>query len=213
MNLGFVHGWGGSAEIWKQVAACIPGEHQFYDRGYFGNPQQFNDASGDLDALVLHSMAPLYLEFDAIPANMPVVIVNGFDHFCGTSEGTKRAVQRTLDRMIMQCDSDVVATLEAFHALGGAESIHIPENPIFSLLKPDLQLLKAHRNTIEILNSRRMLAIFSQKDAIAPAFSRTALERNASKVIFADTSSHFLPLTRAAWLAEIIQAWLILPHS
>jgi pimeloyl-ACP methyl ester carboxylesterase len=207
VNILFVHGWGGSPELWREVSLLLPGNHTFYDRGYFGTPAHTIRTAG-FDAIVLHSMAPLFLHRNEIPAHIPVALINGFDHFCGTTSATGRAVNRTLDRMVQQCELDADATLASFYTLGRCPVPPLPAQKNVPALQADLNLLRNHQDIAGMLNTNPVLAIFSQNDVIAPAFSRNGLERNASKVIFADSASHFLPLTHARWLAETLIAWM-----
>lgn len=209
MKVHFVHGWAGHSSIWNKLAPLIPGSHFFFDRGYFG--EAFPLPQETPDVLILHSMAPHFLNAGFTHAVRKIVYINGFDHFCGIDDAYHRMASKNLQRMMRQFEMDPMQTVRNFYSSGQADfGFEFLETDSFQSgkLLADLKTLTENASTLSVLGGADVLCFVDSEEVIAPASSRRELEKRAERVIFTQTGSHFLPVTQPEFLAGKILAWL-----
>jgi len=191
-----LHGWGFDARLWDPLAELLPC-YRFvrWDRGYFGEAAE--PAAEAPVAAIGHSLGAMLLA-DRVPADTPLIAINGFDHFTG--EGA--TPRRVLDRMSARFAEDPKAVLNDFRQRCGAPSV---EKPVSSeRLATDLALLASHHAASV---PRRILALQGADDPILPASLRETTFPCAIRMMRAD-GGHLLPVTHPVWCAKQIEAFL-----
>jgi pimeloyl-[acyl-carrier protein] methyl ester esterase len=135
---------------------------------------------------------------DRIPAEIPLIAINGFDRFTGESATPRRVVDRMIARFAQEPDT----VLNDFRQRCGAP----PAERLFSRerLAADLALLASHHSGP---GPKRILTLQGGKDPILPLSLRQTAFPDATRMTQTD-GEHLLPLTHAAWCAEQIEAFL-----
>jgi pimeloyl-[acyl-carrier protein] methyl ester esterase len=191
-----LHGWGFDAQLWDALADLLP-DYSFvrWDRGYFG--QGAEPPVETLVAAIGHSLGAMLLA-DLMPAETPLIAINGFDHFTGEGATPRRVV----DRMSIRFAQEPDAVLNDFRERCGAPPA---EKRISSpRLAADLALLASHSARSV---PTRILALHGGQDPILPTGLRETAFPDAMRMTRAD-GGHLLPATHAAWCAEQIKAFL-----
>lgn len=190
-----LHGWAFDASVWDALLALLPDFSAVrWDRGYFG-PAHNPAASGPAVA-VGHSLGAMILA-DRLPPDVPLVAINGFDHFTG--EGGVPA--RVVGQMQHRFDADPGQVVDTFRARCGAEPADRPLN--VPVLRTDLALLAVHRAST---TARRILVLHGGADPIVPESLRQSGFPGAARTEIAD-GGHLLPLTHPQWCADQIGAF------
>lgn len=191
-----LHGWGLDASLWDAVLAALPGVAAVrLDRGYFGRPAGAMPA-GRIVA-VGHSLGALLLAKD-LPADVPLVALNGFDRFVGEGAVPPRLVAR----MRMRFEDTPGAVLADFRA-----RIHAPPAPQIAdagALADDLALLA---DASAPANGRRIRLIHGADDPLLPPAMCASTFTGAERETVAG-AGHLLPLTHPALCADRIATWL-----
>jgi len=191
-----MHGWGFDASLWDALAAALPGYAiERWDRGYFGTTRAV-EAQGPVVGIG-HSLGAMLLA-DALPAEAPLVAVNGFDHFTGADGVALRVVERMQSRFAQT----PLAVLNEFRARCGAPAASAKLDE--ARLAHDLSLLATHRAAP---GQRRILSLQGGLDPILPTCLRGNSFPGATRAT-CEEAGHLLPLTHPAWCAGQIEAFL-----
>lgn len=193
MSIALLHGWGFDASVWDTLAPLLPGAILRMDRGYFG-------ASVDAekpDVMIGHSLGAMLLARRW--RDVPLVAVNGFDRFCGADAVPPRVVER----MVKRFGEDPAKVLADFRASIAAEAA--PAIGSCVRLREDLALLAdpspapAHRAPVLVLQAG--------DDPLLPEALRQGAFPGAT-ILTSPNGGHLLPLTRPAWCAAQIRAFV-----
>ncbi|TVV71365.1 alpha/beta fold hydrolase [Sphingomonas solaris] len=191
-----LHGWGFDARLWDGVRAALPGVAAVaWDRGYFGAALT-PEVAGPVVA-VGHSLGAMLLAA-CLPADVPLVAINGFDRLAG--EGA--VPPRVIDRMRARLAQAPVAVLDEFRLRCGAPAAtRLPDT---DALADDLDRLA----TMTVpRDGREVLVLHGAADPILPPDMRATTFAGARRETHPD-AGHLLPLTHPGWCAEQIAALL-----
>lgn len=195
-TLVLLHGWGFDASLWDDLARALPDYPTArWDRGYFGA-----SATVAVNGPVVgigHSLGSMLLA-DALPAEAPLIAINGFDHFTGPDGVALRVVERMQGRFA-ESPADV---LTDFRARCGAPPARREMDE--ARLADDLSLLATHHAAP---GRRRILSLQGGMDPILPTCLRDHVFPGAARAT-CEEAGHLLPVTHAAWCAAQIQAFL-----
>ncbi len=191
-----LHGWGFDASFWDALTDLLP---EFttarWDRGYFGVPQR---AAVPPDMLAVgHSLGAMILAHE-LPAQVPLIAINGFDRFAGDDAVAPRLVERMRTRF----DQAPATVLNDFRRRCGADAIARPLDT--DVLGDDLALLA--RADPPRLPPRRTLVLQGGKDPILPRELREHAFVGSVRVACND-GGHLLPLTHPRFCAAQIEAF------
>ena len=191
-----LHGWGFDASLWDALAERLAHYPIVrWDRGYFG-PSAEPPVEPPFVA-VGHSLGAMLLA-DRLPAEAPLIAINGFDHFTG--EGAVPA--RVVERMRLRFTDAPDAVVTEFRARCGApparSALAAPR------LADDLALLATHGAAAAPL---RCLTLQGNADPILPETLREAAFPGAVRATNSD-AGHLLPVTHPDWCAAQIETFL-----
>ena len=191
-----LHGWGFDASLWDALADHLEDYRIVrWDRGYFGEKAE---AEVEPPFVVIgHSLGAVMLA-NLIPHDVPLVAINGFDHFVGDDA----VAPRVLERMRSRFAEDPAEVLGDFRARCGAPPP--PEELDEARLGVDLALLASRRVASAPL---RTLSLQGADDPILPENLRERVFPGAERATHPD-AGHLLPITHPAWCAERIEAFL-----
>jgi pimeloyl-[acyl-carrier protein] methyl ester esterase len=191
-----LHGWGFDARLWDAFVEALPDYRAVrWDRGYFGAP-----AAAATEGPVIgigHSLGSMLLA-DQLPADAPLVAINGFDHFTGPDGVAPRLVERMQSRFA----ESPAEVLTDFRARCGAPPAAAAIDE--TRLADDLALLASHRAKT---GTRRILLLQGGMDPILPAALRETAFPGAIRATCAE-AGHLLPVTHPAWCAAHIRDFL-----
>lgn len=191
-----LHGWGFDASLWDTLTDALSSHRVIrWDRGYFGASE-----TPAIEGPVLgigHSLGSMLLA-DALPAETPLIAINGFDHFTGPDGVASRVVERMQGRFA-ESPADV---LTEFRARCGAPPTASARND--ERLADDLSLLATHRTAPA---PRRVLSLQGGMDPILPICLRDTVFPGAARAT-CEEAGHLLPVTHAAWCAARIEDFL-----
>lgn len=191
-----LHGWGFDASLWDALAERLARYRIVrWDRGYFGPPAE--PAVEPPFAAVGHSLGAMLLA-DRLPPDVPLVAINGFDHFTGEGAVPTRVVERMRRRFTDAPD----AVVTEFRARCGAPPARSAS--LAPRLADDLALLATHRATA---SDRRCLVLHGEVDPILPAMLRETAFPGAVRATHGD-AGHLLPVTHPDWCATQIETFL-----
>jgi pimeloyl-[acyl-carrier protein] methyl ester esterase len=192
----FLHGWGFDAGLWDALAGELSAYRIVrWDRGYFGEK-----AEAEVEppfAAIGHSLGAMMLA-NFLPHDVPLVAINGFDHFVGDDA----VAPRVLERMRSRFAEDPAEVLRDFRQRCGAPSP--PEEMDEARLGADLALLGSRRVASAPLST---LSLQGGRDPILPESLRERVFPGAERATHAQ-AGHLLPITHPAWCAERIEAFL-----
>lgn len=190
----FLHGWGFDAGIWRALIALLPEFAPIlWDRGYFG-PVQRPEVRPML--AIGHSLGAMLLAAE-MPAAVPLVAINGFDHFTGPDAISPR-VLGAMRRKFSQTPAEVLADFRTRCGDG-----HMPANIMADRLGADLELLA----TMDSRNApaRPLCVLHGALDPILPPLMREAVFPTAPRLVH-PAAGHLLPQTHPLWCAGHIRA-------
>lgn len=191
-----LHGWAFDAGLWDTLAQALPAYPiRRWDRGYFGEPRQ--EAADGPVVGIGHSLGSMLLA-DLLPPEMPLIAINGFDHFIGADGVPPRVVERMRARF----DEAPTEVLTDFRARCDAPSAQRELQP--TRLADDLALLATHRAAPA---PRRTLSLQGGADPILPQALRDHVFPGARRATQGE-AGHLLPVTHPAWCAEQIETFL-----
>ena len=191
----FLHGWGFDYTLWDALCERLPEFASVrWDRGYFGQPAAPSVAPPLI--AVGHSLGALLLA-QLLPADMPLIAINGFDRFTGP-DGVP---DRVLDHMRRRFAEVPGVVLNEFRNRCGAP--HAPESLQAQRLADDLTSLGTERAEPA---QRRVLVLHGGADPILPPALRDIVFSGATRAVQAE-GGHLLPLTHAAWCADNIRSF------
>lgn len=191
-----LHGWGFDARLWDALAQQLADYRIVrWDRGYFGERSEAEVEPPF--AAIGHSLGAMMLA-NLLPHDVPLVAINGFDHFVGDGA----VAPRVLDRMRSRFAEDPAEVLTDFRERCGASPP--PEELDEARLGIDLALLGSRRVASAPL---RTLSLQGSLDPILPEPLRETVFPGAERAMHPD-AGHLLPLTHPAWCAERIEAFL-----
>ena len=178
-----LHGWGFDAGLWDALTQQLAAYRMVrWDRGYFGEK-----AEAEVEppfVAIGHSLGAMMLA-NLLPHDVPLVAVNGFDHFVGDGA----VAPRVLDRMRSRFAEDPAEVLADFRERCGAPPP--PEDLDERRLKMDLALLGSRRVASAPL---RTLSLQGGLDPILPEYLRETVFPGAERATHPD-AGHLLPLT------------------
>lgn len=191
-----LHGWGFDAHLWDDLAAALP---QYpivrWDRGYFGTLEQ-PTVNGSMVGIG-HSLGSMLLA-DLLPPEVPLIAINGFDHFTGADGVPLRVVERMQARFA-EVPTEV---LTDFRARCGAPPALDSLN--HQRLAEDLALLATHRAG---RGDRPILSLQGGLDPILPQALRDHVFSDATRATQPE-AGHLLPASHAEWCTQQIEAFL-----
>jgi pimeloyl-[acyl-carrier protein] methyl ester esterase len=191
-----LHGWGFDASLWDALAGELAGYRIVrWDRGYFGEK-----AEAEVEppfAAIGHSLGAMMLA-NLLPHDVPLIAINGFDHFVGDDA----VAPRVLERMRSRFAEDPAEVLSDFRQRCGAHSP--PAEMDEARLGADLALLGSRRVASAPLST---LSLQGGEDPILPESLRERVFPGAERATHAQ-AGHLLPITHPAWCAERIEAFL-----
>lgn len=185
-----LHGWGFDASLWNGLCAALP-EYEIIraDRGYFGQ-----SAAIVTPALAVgHSLGAMLLAAE-LPAEIPLVAINGFDCFAGA------VAPRILARMRQRFAIAPETVLTEFRGRCGAGPHAGPLD--HDRLAADLGLLATM--DARASNGRRVLVLHGGEDPILPPPMRDAVFAGAPRITHPE-AGHLLPRTHPVWCAAQIR--------
>lgn len=194
----FQHGWGFDGSFFHSLAARLPGQHVFLDRGYFG------PANADFDGRkpwigVGHSLGFDVLLHMNVPWNA-LVAIGGFTEFAPTEE--RREALRNMENAFRKNSKAVLRDFYrkckvSLSFLRGAKD---PE-----VLLRDLRYLR-HQNSQAICQSRRypIRLLHAMDDVIVP-LGQSQKDFADREILVCETGGHGLGLNQAEWCAEKIR--------
>lgn len=191
-----LHGWGFDASLWSDLARSLAAYRVLrWDRGYFGTAAK--PQIGRSFVAIGHSLGAMLLA-GQLPADVPLVAINGFDHFTGPGA----IAARVMDRMQARFCQDPRTVLNDFRQRCGAAP-HV--GPIeVETLAADLALLATGRVTC---SRDRLLVLQGAADPILPPSLRADAFHGAERIERRD-GGHLLPMTHPGWCAEQIESFL-----
>lgn len=191
-----LHGWGFDASLWDALAERLAHYRILrWDRGYFGPPAE--PPVEPPFVAVGHSLGAMLLA-DRLPSDVPLIAINGFDHFTG--EGAVPA--RVVERMRLRLTGAADAVVTEFRARCGAPPARSAS--IVPRLADDLALLATHRAAA---SHRRCLALHGNVDPILPGTLRETAFPGSLRATHVD-GGHLLPVTHPDWCATQIESFL-----
>lgn len=191
----FFHGWGFDKTFWDPLAALLPKPHTYFDRGYWGSPQEpcFDLAEHWIG--IGHSLGWHTMMMSDTSRFTAFVGINGFHAF--------GAQPRVLDRMIKKFETQPDQVLRDFYKQAGLTSfVHAGIMHLDKLYK-DLIRLRALPALSPMHTPRLMLA--SKQDLIVPyQYQKTEFIELQEK--HTHTSAHHaLGFLEAEWCAVHIR--------
>lgn len=191
-----LHGWGFDASLWDALVQALPRYPiACWDRGYFHAPASLEVKGSAVG--IGHSLGSMLLA-DALPPDMPLIAINGFDHFTGPDGVALRVVERMQGRFA----ENPAEVLTDFRTRCGAPPVCAALDE--ERLAEDLSLLATHHAAPR---HRRILSLQGGMDPILPACLREKVFPGATRAT-CDAAGHLLPVTHAAWCAAQIEAFL-----
>jgi pimeloyl-[acyl-carrier protein] methyl ester esterase len=192
----FLHGWAFDRTLWDKLCEQLPDFACIrWDRGYFGPPVEPSVAPPLI--AVGHSLGALLLA-QCLPADTPLVVINGFDRFTGPNG----VAARVLDHMRRRFAAMPDVVLNEFRSRCGAPPA--PEFMDKHRLGGDLTLLATERAAPA---PRRVLVLHGDADPILPPALRDSVFPSAKRATLPQ-GGHLLPSTHAAWCADNIRSFV-----
>jgi pimeloyl-[acyl-carrier protein] methyl ester esterase len=203
MRLVLVHGWGFDSAVWDDLAPLLPG-HDIarVDLGFIAGDRSDNAALDDAAVAIGHSLGVMWLLKTIKTAPRALVSINGFARF---SPPVPRA---SLVAMQQGIESKPLAQLKHFWRTCGVAPYATAEAIDQLRLAQGLGWLMDWDATeaLQRLPCPR-LVLASRDDKVVPADMSVA-QWGGDAIDWSDDGGHVLPLSRAAWCAERIGAFL-----
>jgi len=191
-----LHGWGFDTSLWDALAERLAHYRIVrWDRGYFGAPAE--PPVEPPFVAIGHSLGAMLLA-DRLPAETPLIAINGFDHFTGEDAVPARVVERM--RLRFTDAPDAVVT--EFRARCGAPPTRSAS--VVPRLADDLALLATHRAAA---SDRPCLTLHGNADPILPETLRKTAFPGAVRTTHSE-AGHLLPVTHPDWCAARIESFL-----
>lgn len=201
MHFVFVHGWGFSPAIWREVIGNVGNaEVTLVDLGFISGGPEAAAAWPSEAIAVGHSLGLLWLLHRAGEVETPpfrgLVSIQGFDRFCPHVPASRVAgMRRGLRRNPYQ-------VLEAFWRGCGAEPFASPEALNVEQLDQGLGwLMDWDESRARAELACPTLALAARDDAIVPAAMSEAIW-SSGNIRWSETGGHVLPLKHPQWCAR-----------
>lgn len=195
MRIVFVHGWGMSSEIWREVQKHFR-ESVALDFGFIGNTKQ---TEIDHDAVfVTHSVGTVYALKHFRPHIKGLITINGFKSF------KRFADEETLGAISNALDKDAHLYMSQFWRRCGWKDGFTGDLNI-ERLQEGLEWLVNWEENIE--NDLPVIALAGTKDRVT-LINDMKKEWSEACLRVAEGGGHVLPLTHAEWCIQQIEQFL-----
>lgn len=201
MKILFAHGWGFDHRFWEPLAALLPEhEHQFDDRGYFGEGHA--PAIEGPCLAVTHSFGTMRVLYDPPPGLTGIIAFNGFDRFSART-GRAGIPVRVIDRMLRRFTEHPEDVLTEFRRSCGNEA---PFGTVFpDPLREDLLRLRDGECPSPHVP---LTSVQGRQDPLLPREMRDSVFPRGSVKRVGHSAGHLLPIEDPAFCAEAVNAMI-----